>query len=939
MRSSRCPHLLVLVLFCIAPAVLLWSEEQACPAPPPLRADPGFNLFSPQQEMDLGDAIAEQVQRELGVVQDEALTAHLQQIGEQILAQLPPSGMRFRFRLIDTPVANAWTSPGGRIYMTRKLVAFANSDDEIASILAHELGHALTHQPAVEMSENFHSVLGTTAVGDRADIFNKWHQYQESRKKGIKISFHKEEANQYIADQVALYALAHAGYSPQTFIDFWDRFAQTEGKTGGWLTDLFGTTKPEQRRLREARRTLAAMPQGCLRNVHAQATESFRAWQKSVIEFSGLGRKDALPGLVWKRTLDPPLQSEFTEVKFSPDGRSLLAQDDSSIDVLSREPLAALFRIDAPDAQKAHFTPDSKSVVFLNRELRVEKWSVADKKRIEVHEVVLTHDFCMQTRLSPDGNTLACFTPQMGLQLIDVNTGNAYFEKKEFYQPIRADIVEWMTEAQRTGWLEAIFMDFSPDNHYFVAARRAAMLAVDLPSKKAVPLPTRLRELVGAGFVFTGPDRIVGINRDNPRKSEEVTFPDGRAIAKLALAGRLSAAGHGDYVIVRPIEKFPVGVVDVNADKVFLASQEPALDVYDKVYARGRVDGTVALFDVATHKELAFTKLPAGNLGRPRAGAISPDLKWLAVSGRSRGGVWDLSNGQRIFHVRGFHGAWFDDHDMLFADFPETEIPEKTKRRVDVLDPGNKQALQGWEVTVERSTQYGPVLVSLHNQDDDKGTWALYNADLEVKDAATGKLLWSKHLPRSAPQVNVSPASDRLALIWPPLSKTGAEELAQDAKALARLAHTDDEAILEVFELRSGKNLGVLPVHMSGVVRALPAVASGGDWVVIGDGQNRVMIYSISGAQPDRRLFGHRPVVSANGNLLCLENETGHVEVYELKSLQKQQELDFSRAVSVMQFTPEGKNLFVLSADQNAYLVDLHASAQEARKQDDKKQQ
>ena len=885
--------------------------------------------------MYLGDAIAEQVQRDYHVIQDEALTSHLQSIGEKILAQLPPSGIQFRFRLMDLPVANAWTQPGGRIYITRKLIAFADSDDEIAAILAHELGHALTHQQAIEMSEDFRRVLGVTAVGDRADIFDKWHHYLESRKRGAKFSFHKEEADQYIADQVALYALAHAGFSPQTFIDFWDRFAQTQGKTGGWFTDLFGTTKPEQRRLREARHVLASMPPACLNNTHAHATDAFLAWQKNVIEFTGLGRKDALPGLVWKRALDPPLQTDFTEVKFSPDGRWLLAQDDSSIDVLSRDPLQALFRIEASDAQKAHFTPDSKAVVFLNHELRVEKWSVAEKKRIEVHEIVLTRDFCMQTLLSPDGNIVACFTPQMGVKLVSVATGDTVFEKKEFYQPTWADIRGWLWRAAETGLPEPMFMHFSPDNHYFMIARRGATLAINLTTNRPVPLPNRFHELVGAGFVFSGPDRVIGINRDNPRKSEEFTFPDGHTIAKMALGGHLSPVGHGGYVIVRPVDKYPVGVVDVNADKVILASQEPALDVYDKVYARGRVDGTIALFDIASHKQLAFTQLPPSALGRPRAAAISPDLRWFAASGRSRGGVWDLNSGQRVFHVRGFRGAWFDHDDLLFADFPETEVPEKTKRMMDVLDPAHKQALQGWEVTVDRSAQHGSVVVSLHNEGDDKGTWALYNANLEVTDVASGKLLWSKHFPRAAPQVNVSAASDRLVAVWPPLSQTGAEELAQDPHGLARLAHTDDEAIVELFELRSGKSLGVLPVHMSGTVRRLPAIVTAGDWLVMSDGRNRLLVYSISGAVPERRLFGHRPVISTDGSLLCVENETGQLEVYEVKSLQKQRELDFSKSVSLMQFTGGEKHLFVLTSDQTAYVINLSAGAElkEAAKQ------
>jgi hypothetical protein len=45
--------------------------------------------------------------------------------------------------------------------------------------------------------------------------------------------------------------MARAGFAPHAYVDLWDRFQQTHGKTGSWFSDLFGSTRPEQRRLRE----------------------------------------------------------------------------------------------------------------------------------------------------------------------------------------------------------------------------------------------------------------------------------------------------------------------------------------------------------------------------------------------------------------------------------------------------------------------------------------------------------------------------------------------------------------------------------------------------------------------------------------------------------------------------------------------------------------
>lgn len=125
-------------------------------------------------------------------------------------------------------------------YVSRKIVAFAKTDDELAGTLAHELGHMVTHQQAIEFSARLREVLGVHEVRDRADVFDKVHLLIENVARKLMHGGDVEEKHQYIADQVALYAMARAGYAPHAFVDFWDRFQQTHGKTGNWLSDFFG---------------------------------------------------------------------------------------------------------------------------------------------------------------------------------------------------------------------------------------------------------------------------------------------------------------------------------------------------------------------------------------------------------------------------------------------------------------------------------------------------------------------------------------------------------------------------------------------------------------------------------------------------------------------------------------------------------------------------
>ena len=103
---------------------------QNCDLPPtPFSSKP--NIFTPEQEIDLGDAMTQHYLREFNLIEDPEVTGRLAQIGDRLLKHLPPTKLRFRFYLADLPETNAFSWPGGHIFVTRKLIAFVKSEDEL----------------------------------------------------------------------------------------------------------------------------------------------------------------------------------------------------------------------------------------------------------------------------------------------------------------------------------------------------------------------------------------------------------------------------------------------------------------------------------------------------------------------------------------------------------------------------------------------------------------------------------------------------------------------------------------------------------------------------------------------------------------------------------------------------------------------------------------
>ena len=131
-RARLCALLLLCLAAAHAPAQQpATPPPAACQQPVVSAASRAKSIFTPRQEMELGDVIAEHVQRDHRVLEDPQTTGFLRRVGERLVAQLPPSEMRYQFFVVDLPDANAFTMPGGRVYVTRKLIAFAASEDEL----------------------------------------------------------------------------------------------------------------------------------------------------------------------------------------------------------------------------------------------------------------------------------------------------------------------------------------------------------------------------------------------------------------------------------------------------------------------------------------------------------------------------------------------------------------------------------------------------------------------------------------------------------------------------------------------------------------------------------------------------------------------------------------------------------------------------------------
>jgi WD40 repeat protein len=921
------------------------QKNSQCGAPLSLPASSRPNIFGPEQEIALGDAIAESEDSTLSTLEDDALTAHIRAIGERLLAQLPASGLRFRFYLSESPQANAFSIGGGRVYVTRKMVSFLKSDDELAAVVGHELGHIVTHQMAIDFTGLLRQ-LNITQVGDASDVFDKVNLVFESRSK-LKRNPESREQEQLPADRVGLEAVARAGYDPQAFFTFFDRLAETKGKTGTWFSELLKSTPPNSKRLREIAKEIETLSAGCSQTRPSDDSQSFLAWRTLVLRSAGAVRRPAIHNVVWKKFLDPPLAEDFRTLRFSPDGKFILAQDSASIYVLSREPLAFNFRIDAPSAWPAQFTPDSQAIVFYSPQLRVERWDIASRERADVSEIVVRKG-CFQTRLSPDGQTLACLRGDFTLLLIDVASGNHIFEKQNFYGA-QTNLELGSSSIRFSFELHYINLEFSPDARYFLAsAKNANTIAFDLSSQQLIPIRGAIKEATVISFAFVGSDEIAGTAGERGTKSLLVRFPSGDIIRHLDFgSSRPTRVAHGDYILLRPIKDFAVGVLDPATNEFVRGNKETAFDVYDKTYLSLLKGGEIGLFQESA-TPIAALKIPLGPLGTLKTADVSPDLNSVAVSFRDRGAVWDLKAGQMIYNLRGFWAGWFGDDGALYAEFPKQDKTDRSIAQISISPRGISQVQKLDDPDTQEHGRYLATLrppgkpVTRSKSDDSNNHESLggegmglrifdllpntrHNEVLDVRDVKTGSALWSIPFPKEVPRIFWSAPSNRAVFVW--RSNEAAVKAEQqrfpDASHSAS-SNKETNYQLEIVDLTAGKPIGWIELDTHDGAFGISFVRAAADYIVVTDTLGRLLMYSVSSGKMLGKFFGRVSEISSGPNpILCIERSKGRLELYQPGNRIPSTKLQFSWPTSLVRFTPDGKQLFVLTSDQAAYLIDI----------------
>ena len=145
--------ILICLLLLVLPA---WGQT---------REKPGFNLFSTQQNVEIGKQSAAEVEKQLPVLKDSTVQNYVARIGTRLAKVVQGAEYPYQFKVINVSDVNAFALPGGYMYVNRGLIAAARSEAELAGVMAHEISHVAIRHGTNQASKAYLGQAGLGVLG------------------------------------------------------------------------------------------------------------------------------------------------------------------------------------------------------------------------------------------------------------------------------------------------------------------------------------------------------------------------------------------------------------------------------------------------------------------------------------------------------------------------------------------------------------------------------------------------------------------------------------------------------------------------------------------------------------------------------------------------------------------------------------------------------
>ena len=244
----------------------------------------GFNLYSREDERLMGDDAAAEIDESVKLLRAESVVAYLDGLARKLALQSGAKEMEFHFKIVDSDEVNAMALPNGMVYVNSGLLIAAESESELAGVVAHEIAHVAARHATRAATRR--GIWGAAALGMAmmgGGIGQALQPAVGVAGGGFLMKFSRDSERE--ADLLALGYLDAAGYDPHSFVSLLERMSLaaqgSKGRVATALTKMNASHPGTSERVRRAQRAIELML--AARELYVDDTSEFSEARATII--------------------------------------------------------------------------------------------------------------------------------------------------------------------------------------------------------------------------------------------------------------------------------------------------------------------------------------------------------------------------------------------------------------------------------------------------------------------------------------------------------------------------------------------------------------------------------------------------------------------------------------------------------------------------------